>query len=980
MFERWELLLITTGYLVLLFVIAYFAEERERKGRSIAANPYVYSLSLAVYCTTWTFYGSVGKAATSGLSFLTIYLGPTLMALAWGILLPKVINIARENRINTIADFIGSRYGNSLHLSALVSVVATIGITPYIGLQIKAIITTYSMLTVPSQGGGAEAGWIATTVIALFAVVFGVRRGVSDKHGGLIFAIAFESIVKLLAFLAMGVFVTWFMFDGLGDILEHAGENAQQLLRIGEGSPTKYTEWGSLMFLSMMAIMFLPRQFQVAVVENRDVSHVRTAVWLFPLYLLAINIFVIPVALGGLVMLGQGRSDYFMLTLPMLAGSRLLALFVFIGGISAASSMIIVESLAISNMVMNNIVTPILYRFSRVRGFSLLINNIKSGVILGLVFVGYTFAVSVGDFYSLVDMGLKSFEAVSIFAPAFLIGLYWKRGNAKGAIAGIAGGFMVWCYTLLMPALIKAGVLERTGLLSYILGSEMLNPLALFGLKGLDRWSHSLFWGLLVNVGLYVGISIFTSRSDEEERQALLFVDSYSPQLMATGSSVEEIEEMLRHFIGEYEGHEVVESFLRRTGADRHEPGPRHLAMLREEARRALAGTLGSTVASVVLKDRLSHSEQEHGELIHSIRQMGKTLMLSRKELAAANRELALLKEFSENIIESLPVGVATLDGSRRVTYWNIAMQGITGVDKAQAMGQEGSEIFGCLMPGGIPGGIREGEVDCSLDQKKLKGYVSKLTGGTGGYVIVLEDITERKRIEDELFLATKHAGIGRLAAGVAHEIGNPLASISSLVQEVMSGEEQVSVDETLGPISHHVDRIARIVRNLGDFARLYSRQKRPASLEDTLESTLSLIRYDHNFRNIEINTEIGPVPKLELDTDQLQQVILNLLLNARDAMPEGGALNISIRQKGDAVEMAFSDTGPGIDEEIADKVFDPFFTTKGPSRGTGLGLSICYSIIKDHGGTIEISRTDLGGSCFTITLPVSGGSGPEEE
>ena len=213
MFERWELLLITAGYLLLLFVIAYFAEMREKKGKSIVANPYVYSLSLAVYCTTWTFYGSVGKAATSGLSFLTIYLGPTLMVLAWVVLLPKIITIARENRINTIADFIGSRYGNSLALSALVTVVATIVLTPYIGLQIKAIISTYVRLT-GSGAGGAEAGWIATTVIALFAVIFGVKRGVSDKHEGLVFAIAFESIVKLAAFLAVGIFVTFFVFDG----------------------------------------------------------------------------------------------------------------------------------------------------------------------------------------------------------------------------------------------------------------------------------------------------------------------------------------------------------------------------------------------------------------------------------------------------------------------------------------------------------------------------------------------------------------------------------------------------------------------------------------------------------------------------------------------------------------------------------------------------------------------------------------------
>jgi Na+/proline symporter/nitrogen-specific signal transduction histidine kinase len=972
MFERWELLLTTSGYLLLLFILAYFAELREKKGRSIVANPYVYSLSLAVYCTTWTFYGSVGKAATSGLFFLTIYLGPTLMVLAWTVILPKVISIARENRINTIADFIGSRYGNSLALSALVAIVATIGISPYIGLQIKAIITTYSILT--GQGAsGAEAGWIATTVIALFAVIFGVKRGVSEKHEGLVFAIAFESIVKLAAFLAVGIFVTYHLFDGYRDIFSRISsiDEFSNLLSLGDSSSMDYMEWTSLMFLSTMAIMFLPRQFQVAVVENHEIGHVRKALWLFPLYLLAINLFVLPVAFGGLLLDTPGAPDSFVLTLPMGHGNKMLALFVFIGGISAASSMIIVESLAISNMVMNSIVTPILYRFNQRRGFSLVINNIKSAIILGLVFVGYVFAVSVGDFYSLVDMGLKSFEAVSIFAPAFLIGLYWKRGNSKGAIAGIAAGFLIWFYTLLVPALFKSGVLENSGFLSYALGSEVLNPLALFGLKGLDRWSHSLFWGLLFNVGLYVGISIFTSRSDEEESQSLLFVESYSPTLGATGVSVEDIEDMLMQFIGQRGAHEVVESFFQRTGADRKRLSPEHMAQLREEARRALSGTLGSTVASVVFRDMLMHTEQERGQLIESIREMGKTLMLSRKELAAANRELALLKAFSENIIESLPLGVATLDGARRVNYWNRAMEGITGHKREEAMGGDFASFFGCL----APGEISEGEIDCSDELRKLKGHVSKLTGGTVGYVIVLEDVTERKRIEDELFLATKHAGIGRLAAGVSHEIGNPLASISSLVQELMSGEAQLPLAESMKTISLHIDRIARIVRNLGDFARLYPRQKQPSSLVETLESTLSLIRYDSNFRNIRINTEIGSIPPLMLDTDQIQQVMLNLFLNSRDAMPEGGEINITVALRGDFVELVFSDTGPGIDEEIEDKVFDPFFSTKGPLRGTGLGLSICYSIIKDHGGSINITRNEGGGSMFVLSFPVDEGA-----
>jgi signal transduction histidine kinase len=253
----------------------------------------------------------------------------------------------------------------------------------------------------------------------------------------------------------------------------------------------------------------------------------------------------------------------------------------------------------------------------------------------------------------------------------------------------------------------------------------------------------------------------------------------------------------------------------------------------------------------------------------------------------------------------------------------------------------------------------------------ELKGYISRLTGAQRGYVVVLEDITEKKKIEEELFRATKHASIGRLSAGVSHEVGIPLASISSLVQELLAEEGSPFLHESLATINRHVERIAKIVRNLGDFARLYPRQKQPTSLKETLENTLNLVRYDKNFRNIGIHTDVQEIPRLRMDTDQIQQVLLNLLLNARDAMPEGGELHISITQSDGTVEMVFTDTGRGVDERIKDKIFDPFFSTKGPAKGTGLGLSVCYSIIKDHGGTIEVKQGEHHGASFIIRLPV---------
>jgi Na+/proline symporter/signal transduction histidine kinase len=978
MFPRWFLLFFTGGYLSVLFLIAYYAERREWRGRSIVSNPYVYSLSLAVYCTSWTFYGSVGKAAVSGLSFLAIYIGPTLAALLWPVVLRKIIGIAKRHRITTIADFIGSRYGNSILLAAIVTVVASVGITPYMGLQIKAIIGTFTIMAGESKGS-LGAAWIITFIIALFATIFGVRRqDISEKHEGLVFAIAFESIVKLAAFLAVGLYVTFSLFGGFGDIFQRieATEFAN-LLSLGEGAPVGYAQWASLTFLSMMAIIVLPRQFHMAVVENYDPAHVTKAAWLFPLYLLLINIFVLPVAFGGLLLGGSpSGADTFVLSIPLEQGKNFLALFVFIGGFSAASGMIIVESLAISNMVMNNIVSPAIWRFNRMRGFSIILSNVKRIIIMGFVFSGYLFAATVGEYFSLVDMGLISFVAVSIFAPSIIFGLYWKRGNRFGAVAGTVGGFVVWCYTLFLPALVTSGIFEREGVVGRIMRSELLNPHALLGVRGLDEWSHALFWGLLVNVGLYVAFSLFTGQTEEVESKALSFVESYEPRIFPVARSVHEIEAILSQFIGREESRRVIGRFLSQRGIDEGSAASHDLMQLQDESRGILSGMLGSSIASLVFEDRFAYTDQERGELLSTIKEMNKTLRPSRRELAAANRQLALLKEFSENIIESLPLGVGTLDLSLKVGYWNKGMEGITGVEKAEALGAEGARVLTCLPAELLSPRVKEGDVRCSAGGTNLEGYISRLTGATPGYVIILQDVTEKKKIEEELFQASRHASVGRLAAGVSHEIGNPLASISSLVQELVAEEQTAFGRDSLDTISLHIARIVRIVRNLGDFARINPRKKGQTSLAETLESTLALVRFDKNFKAIRIQADFQPVPRLHIDPDQMQQVFLNLVLNARDAMPEGGDLKISLRRAGDWVEVVFSDTGEGVESSIRDKVFDPFFTTKGPTRGTGLGLGVSYGIIKDHGGTIEMSSSGGQGASFVIRLPIGEGAG----
>ena len=380
MLEGWFIVLVSFAYLCLLFAIAYYGDKRADEGRSLIGNPYIYALSIAVYCTSWTFYGSVGRAASEGISFLPIYLGPTLTFVLWWFVLRKMIRISKANRITSIADFISSRYGKSTRLSGLVTVIAVVGIMPYISLQLKAVSTSFTVLlqypdivmphevaTAPFLGDTAL--WIAL-VLALFAILFGTRHiDASERHEGMVAAIAFESIVKLLAFLAVGIFVTFGLYAGFGDLFAGAA-TVPAIKRLFTMEATGgYGQWATLMVLSMAAILCLPRQFQVSVIENVDESHLNKAIWLFPLYLLAINIFVLPIAVGGRLEFpgGEVDADTFVLTLPMAEKQEFLALFVFIGGLSAATGMVIVAAIALSTMISNDLVMPALLRITWLR-------------------------------------------------------------------------------------------------------------------------------------------------------------------------------------------------------------------------------------------------------------------------------------------------------------------------------------------------------------------------------------------------------------------------------------------------------------------------------------------------------------------------------------------------------------------------------------------------------------------------------------
>lgn len=682
MISGWLVVLLSAGYIAVLFALARYGDARADAGKSlISAN--VYALSLAVYCTSWTFFGSVGRATSSGLSFLTIYIGPTLMLLCVGVLI-KMIRIAKSQRITSIADFIAARYGKSQLLAGLVTIIAVIGIVPYIALQLKAVAAALEVLF--DQPGDTVSLWgvdstlVIAAALAAFTILFGTRHlDATERHEGMVFAIAFESVVKLLAFVAVGVFVTYGLYDGFGDLFRRAADHPDlaPLLQFDAG---RSGNWGALILLSGLAIIFLPRQFQIIVVENVDESHLKRAVWMFPLYLLLINLFVLPLALGGILHFGPGGSnpETFVLTLPLAHGANALALLAFIGGLSAATGMVVVETIALSTMVCNDLVMPLLLRSTWLntekRGdISRLLLMIRRVAIVLILLLGYEYFRAAGEAYALVAIGLISFAAVAQFAPVLLGGMYWKQATRSGALAGLLAGFAVWFYTLLLPSFAKSGWIAQGFLEQGPWGIEWLRAQSLFGMSGMDEISHSLWWSLLANIGAYVSVSLLTVPDAVEAGQAERFVDVFrhgvrvpDARLWRGKASLDELVNLLVRFLGRPRAERLLAQYAMRLDGRQWQalvPDANFVHFAESE----LAAAIGSASARVMVANATREEDLHLDEVLDILDEASQVRAYSREleakqlaleaataELREANTRLRELDRMKDDFISTV--------------------------------------------------------------------------------------------------------------------------------------------------------------------------------------------------------------------------------------------------------------------------------------------------------------------------------------
>jgi signal transduction histidine kinase/Na+/proline symporter/CheY-like chemotaxis protein len=664
-------------YMVILFAIALYVERRTSvRKRGLAGHPLVYALSLAVYCTTWTYYGSVGKAVTSGPLFLTIYIGPTLAIILWGTVLKKMVRIKTAYRITSIADFISARYERSQGLAALVTIGAVVGTMPYIALQLKSVFTSFAIISTGASGNtwvSANVGPIIVAMMIIFTIVFGVRRiDPTERHQGMVMTVAIESVVKLVAFIAAGVFVTFFMYDGFGDLFRQFAESPyRDHITFQSQNSSVYTTWASFLILGMSAILFLPRQFHVAVVENSNEKNIFSAMWMFPLYMLLINVFVVPIAMGGLLSgLPEAHGDSYVLRLPMESGQHLLALLVFIGGFSAATGMIMICSMTMSTMITNHLFLPLLHNTKALHAIKRRVLQCRWIAVALCIFLGYWFERQVGDSYMLVNIGIISFGAALQFAPSILAGIFWDGANKKGAILALCGGFSIWFYTMLLPSLVRSGWLSQGLLNQGLFGLEALKPEALMGLRCLDPVSHTVFWSMLFNLGGLVFGSLYFKQSEEEKQIAQSFVsaDRTAKQLLDfKGASIElpfapkkqKIYQLLSQYFSETESESIYQRCMHQVGIEeKARISIINLAKLVSEIEKILAGSIGASLAHKSVGASKIYSSDETQILKDAYSHILASMRITPEELAVKidyyKEKEALLSEHSKQLEEKV--------------------------------------------------------------------------------------------------------------------------------------------------------------------------------------------------------------------------------------------------------------------------------------------------------------------------------------
>lgn len=1037
MLAGWVVVAAALFYIVLLFLVATYGDRASRrKSRSnpgfaqrFSARPTLYALSLAVYCTSWTFFGSVGLAARTGWDFIGIYTGPILVFTVGYPLVRHIVAVSKTQRITSVADFISARYGKSQTVAMVATLIAVVGSVPYIALQLKAVSTSLAATVLRTESGQAadlslpiigDVALLVAIAMALFAVLFGTRHSDATEHQeGLMLAVATESVVKLIAFVSVGVFVLTVLYDGPADLFQSAAD-AGGILPLYDGS----LNWGQLAIftlLSSFAVLLLPRQFHVTVVENNNASELKRAVWLFPLYLLAINLFVVPIAIAGRLTLGPDVSgDLFVVALPLSTQSVGFVIIAFIGGLSAATAMVIVAAVALSIMISNQIVLPVLLRRSPEqfagRDMTQTVLVVRRVAIFFVLALGYLYYELAGDSAALASIGLLSFAAIAQLAPAFLGGLFWRGATARGAVAAMVMGFAVWFYTLLLPSFAQSSGALAALMTEGLFQLSWLRPEHLFG-SDLPPLTHGVLWSLTANVFGYVALSLTREPLPLERLQADSFVHNNLPN---TGTLLPQ----RKSWRGNVTVEELQQTISRYLGSERT-----------ERAFKAYAKDNRVDLTPYILADSalISHSEQLLASAIGAASSRLVFSLLMQKTDAKGRVPIELLDDASQAIqynrdllqsaLDHVWQGIAVFDINLRLICWNQHFRGFLNLPTE--FGQVGTSL-GDVVRFGVENGHYGTGNPATMIDSRLKQLVEAPsifeetfhpTGQIlevrtnrmpdGGIVVTYTDVSERaanKRTLEEV----NHALEERVKVRTEEltRLNAQLEHASQMAHEANVGKTKflaAAGHDILQPLNAarlYTTALGELLTDDDHLKSAHNIEAALGSVEDILSALLDISRLDAGATTTEITVvslddlleklqvEFSPMAKakdltfhviksrLHVRSDRrlLRRLLQNLISNAIKYTPHG-RVTVGCRRHDQTTTLHIYDTGIGIPLSKQKEIFGEFQRLESgmkESPGLGLGLSIVerLSDILKHPISLE-SRIGMG-TRFSVTMPVA--------
>ncbi|MGV8920114.1 MAG: NahK/ErcS family hybrid sensor histidine kinase/response regulator [Pseudomonas sp.] len=1006
---------VALAYMAVMFLIAFYGDRRSTP-LPPRVRAWVYSLSLAVYCTSWTFFGAVGQAAEQLWSFLPIYLGPLLLLTLTPWVLQKMVLISKQENITSIADFIAARYGKSQSLAVVVALICLVGVLPYIALQLKGIVLGVNLLigaVAESTGTRAQdTALIVSLILALFTILFGTRNlDATEHHRGMVLAIAFEALVKLFAFLAVGTFVTFGLYDGFDDLFSQAmlAPRLQEYWKETINWPSMVVQTG----VAMMAMICLPRQFQVIVVENIEPQDLRLAKWVFPIYLILAGLFVVPIALAGQMMLPSSvLPDSFVISLPLAQAHPALAVLAFIGGASAATGMVIVASVALSTMVSNDMLLPWLLSrktaerpFEVFRYWMLSVRRVSIVVILLLAYVCYRL---LGSTASLATIGQIAFAAITQLAPAMLGALYWKQANRRGVFAGIAAGTFLWFYTLILPiiALSLGWSLSTFPGLAWLQGNPLNLPIT--------PLTQGVVLSLTGNFTLFAWVSLLSRTRVSEHWQAGRFVgQEVSPRpgnRSLLSVQIEDLLSLAARFVGEERARQSFIRFAYRQGKG-FNPNQNADGEWIAHTERLLAGVLGASSTRAVVKAAIEGRDMQLDDVVRIADEASEVLQFNRALLQGA--------------IENVNQGISVVDRELRLVAWNHRYlevfdypEGLISIGRPIADIIRHNAERGLCGPGEAEVHVarrlhwmRQGRAHTS-ERLFPNGRVIELIGNPmpgGGFVMSFTDITAFREAEKALkgsnesleqrvaerthelsqlnVALTEAKGTAeaanqsktRFLAAVSHDLMQPLNAARLFSAALAHQEDGISNDAQ--QLVQHLDSSLRsaedLISDLLDISRLENGKITPVRQPFPLNTLFDTLGAEFKAQAQEQGLKFrlrGTNLRVDSDLKLLRRILQNFLTNAfRYAQ---GPVLLGVRRRGESLSLEVWDRGPGIPEDKQQVIFEEFKRLDShqtrAEKGLGLGLAIADGLCRVLGHELSVRSWPGKGSVFSVTVPLA--------